>query len=216
MSANTLTVRPQGLGEEIANAVSHWLGCALGIAGLILMLVQAIGERSGLAIVCAVVYGVSLIILYGVSGMYHSLPKSKIKAIFRVFDHCSIYLLIVGSYVPVALLLVGGHIGWILCAVNSCCAIVGIILNCMSVNRWEKVSLSLYVIMGWSVVFVFKAVVEAMPAAGLVLLALGGVMYTAGIVFYKANNIKYMHFVWHLFVLAGSVLQFMAIYFYCF
>lgn len=88
MSANTLTVRPQGLGEEIANAVSHWLGCALGIAGLILMLVQAIGERSGLAIVCAVVYGVSLIILYGVSGMYHSLPKSKIKAIFRVFDHC--------------------------------------------------------------------------------------------------------------------------------
>lgn len=216
MSANTLPVRPQGLGEEIANAVSHWLGCALGIAGLILMLVQAIGERSGLAIVCAVVYGVSLIILYGVSGMYHSLPKSKIKAIFRVFDHCSIYLLIVGSYVPVALLLVGGQIGWILCAVNSCCAVVGIILNCMSVNRWEKVSLSLYVIMGWSVVFVFKAVVEAMPAAGLALLALGGVMYTAGIVFYKANNIKYMHFVWHLFVLAGSVLQFMAIYLYCF
>lgn len=216
MAANQAAVRQQGLGEEIANAISHGLGCALGIAGLVLMLIRAVGEHSVLAVGCAIAYGVSLIVLYGVSGTYHALPRGRVKALFRVFDHCSIYLLILGSYVPVALLLVGGKVGWSLCIVNTLCAALGICLNCLSVSRWEKVSLGLYVIMGWSVIFAIKPVFSVMPWPGIALLALGGVMYTAGIVFYKANGIKYMHFVWHLFVLAGSVIQFLAIYLYCF
>lgn len=216
MAKNNVAVRAQSIGEEIANAISHGIGCALGIVGLVLLLAQAVGQSYPLAIGCAVVYGASLIILYGVSGTYHALPKSKVKAVFRIFDHCSIYLLIVGSYVPVALLLVGGKIGWFLCVLNSVCAVVGIVLNCLSVSRWEKVSLCLYVIMGWSVLLVLKPVVGAMPWQGIALLALGGIMYTVGIVFYKANGVRYMHFVWHLFVLAGSVIQFWAIYLYCF
>lgn len=216
MAASNTVSRQQGLGEEIANAVSHGLGCVLGVAGLVLMLIRAVSEQSALAIGCAIVYGMSLIILYGVSGTYHALPGGKVKSLFRVFDHCSIYLLILGSYVPVALLLVGGKVGWALCLVNGACAGLGIFLNCLSVSRWEKVSLCLYVIMGWSVIFAIKPVFSAMPWPGIMLLSLGGIMYTVGIVFYKANGIRYMHFVWHLFVLAGSIIQFLAIYLYCF
>jgi len=212
MAANSI-VRKQKLGEEIANSISHAVGAILGIIGMILLILKS---ETILGVVCAAIYGGSLIVLYAISSAYHAIPWEKTKKVLRVFDHCSIYLLILGSYVPVALLVVGGKIGWMLCVVNGMCALIGIILNCFNITRFEKLSLALYVIMGWMVVLAIKPLIAAMPSMGIMGLVLGGVIYTIGIVFYKAKHIKYMHFVWHLFVLAGSVVHYLVIYYYCY
>ena len=215
MSSNVL-YRLQNLGEEIANAISHGLGASLSIFGMVILIVRAVINNSAIALGCAIVYASSLLILYGISCAYHACPRGKGKQLLRVFDHCSIYLLILGSYVPIALLVVGGKIGWTLCLINGICAVVGITLNCFSVNRFEKFSLCLYVIMGWLVIFAIKPLIATMPLPGIIGLVIGGLFYTVGIIFYKATQIKYMHFVWHLFVLAGSVVHFLVILYYCY
>ena len=129
-------------------------------------------------------------------------------------DHCSIYLLILGTYVPMSLLVVGGKTGWVLFLTNTTLAVIGITLNAIDLKRFDKVSLVLYALMGWLIVLAMKAIVATLPPAGLALLVAGGVAYTAGIVFYKSQR-HYMHFVWHLFVLAGSILQYLCIALYC-
>ena len=136
------------------------------------------------------------------------------KKVLRVMDHCSIYLLILGTYIPLSLLTVGGRTGWMLFLTNSTLAVIGITLNAIDLKRFDKVSLALYALMGWLVVVAMGTIVQALPPMGLFLLVAGGVAYTAGIVFYKSQG-HYMHFVWHLFVLAGSVLQYLCIVLYC-
>lgn len=203
--------RSQTTGEEIANAVSHGMGAVLAIAGTAVMIVRACLFSSAMSVVSASLYGTSLIILYTFSALYHSITNDTGKHVMRIFDHCSIFLLILGSYIPISLCLIQGAFGWVLFGINTVCAVLGITLNSISIEKWKKLSMALYVLMGWSVIMSIKTVMAVMEPGGIFLLALGGIMYTLGIVFYKLKNIKYMHFIWHLFVLGGSVLHFFCI-----
>lgn len=206
--------RQQTFGEELANTISHGAGALLALAGAIPMVIR--GSRSGSAItaVSLTAYAISLVALYAASAVYHGVTQPRLKAILRVMDHCSIYLLILGTYVPMSLLVVGGKTGWVLFLTNTTLAVIGITLNAIDLKRFDKVSLVLYALMGWLIVLAMKAIVATLPPAGLALLVAGGVAYTAGIVFYKSQR-HYMHFVWHLFVLAGSILQYLCIALYC-
>lgn len=203
--------RSQTIGEEIANAISHGTGAALAAAGTVIMIVRAAMLSSPMSVVSASLFGASLIILYTFSALYHSITNDTGKRVLRIFDHCSIFLLILGSYIPISLCLVQGAFGWVLFGINSLCAIVGITLNAINLERWKKLSMVLYIVMGWSIIMSVKTVISVMEPAGLTLLAAGGVLYTLGIMFYKMKNVKYMHFIWHLFVLGGSVLHFFCI-----
>lgn len=202
------SIRLQSLGEEIGNAVSHGLGALLGIFGTAILVIIGINKQSLAAILLGVFYGGSLTVLYTVSCLYHALKRNRAKKVFRILDHCSIFLLISGTYAPISLLLIGGKTGWMLITVNTLCAVVGIVLNAIDMKKWEKFSLVLYVIMGWMCLFTVKPLIESTPDGVLWLLLGGGIAYTFGIIFYKADSKKYMHFVWHLFVLAGSILHF--------
>ncbi len=206
--------RQQTFGEELANTISHGAGALLALAGAIPLVIR--GSRSGSAItaVSLTAYAISLVALYTASAVYHGVTQPRLKAILRVMDHCSIYLLILGTYVPMSLLVVGGKTGWVLFLTNTTLAVIGITLNAIDLKRFDKVSLVLYALMGWLIVLAMKAIVATLPPAGLALLVAGGVAYTAGIVFYKSQR-HYMHFVWHLFVLAGSILQYLCIALYC-
>lgn len=203
--------RSQTIGEEIANAISHGTGAALAAAGTVIMIVRAAMLSSPMSVVSASLFGASLIILYTFSALYHSITNDTGKRVLRIFDHCSIFLLILGSYIPISLCLVQGAFGWVLFGINSLCAIVGITLNAINLERWKKMSMVLYIVMGWSIIMSVKTVISVMEPSGLTLLAAGGVLYTLGILFYKMKNVKYMHFIWHLFVLGGSVLHFFCI-----
>ncbi len=206
--------RKQTFGEELANTISHGAGALLALAGAIPLVIR--GSRSGSAIttVSLAAYALSLVVLYTASAVYHGVTQPRLKAILRVMDHCSIYLLILGTYIPMSLLVVGGKTGWMLFLTNSTLAAIGITLTAIDLKRFDKVSLALYAMMGWLIVLAMGAIVATLPPAGLALLVAGGVAYTAGIVFYKSQR-HYMHFVWHLFVLAGSILQYLCIALYC-
>lgn len=211
----SVTKRMQTIGEEIANAVSHGVGELLAIAGAVVAIVMAAIHGTAITVVSASLYGASMILLYLFSTLYHSLTNRSAKRVFRVFDHCSIFILIMGSYIPICLVLIGGALGWTLFGINAFCTVLGIVFNSINLERWSKPSMVLYVIMGWSVLIGAKSVISAVDAAGIALLVGGGAAYTAGIIFYKAR-IKYMHFVWHIFVLAGTVLHYFFMLFYCF
>lgn len=203
--------RSQTLGEEIANAVSHGAGAALAAAGTVVMIVHACLVSTAMSVVSASLYGASLIILYTFSTLYHSITNNTGKKVLRIFDHCSIFLLILGSYIPISLCLIQGAFGWALFGINTACAVLGITLNSVNLKKWEKLSMALYVIMGWSVVASIKTVVSVMEPRGIFLLVLGGILYTLGIIFYKNKKTKYMHFIWHIFVIGGSAAHFFCI-----
>ena len=202
MKLNNSAPRRQTVGEEIANAISHGIGALLGIAAMVLLLIKGEG---GLEITAAALYGSFMILLYLCSCLYHSLARTKAGGVFRIFDHCSIFLLILGSYLPICLVLIGGWRGWTLFGINAACTVLGIVFNAIDL------------IMGWSVLMVVRPVIRAVPWQGLSLLVGGGILYTAGIYFYRrGDRVKMYHFVWHLFVLAGSILHFFFFYFYCY
>ena len=201
--------RVQTLGEEIANAISHGLGTGLSIAGMVVLIVTACTHNMGaLAIVSAALYGSGLILLYTFSSLYHSLTNKKAKKVFRIFDHCSIFILILSTYIPVLLVMVGGALGWTMFGISAFCTILGIVLNSINLERWDKLSQILYVLMGWSALMIIRPLYNVLSQAELLLLILGGLSYTVGIIFYRNRTWKYMHFVWHIFVLGGSVLHY--------
>ena len=204
----------QSMGEEIANAISHGIGALLAIAGTVVLIVYACLKSDTMGIVCASLYGSSLILLYLASTLYHSLTNNKAKKVFQVFDHCSIFILILGSYIPICLALIRGAAGWVLFGVNAALAVVGIVLNAVNVARWHKLTLALYVLMGWSVVFAAGKVVPLVTPAALALLVGGGILYSVGVLFYKAARPRFMHAVWHMFVLGGSVAHYFFVLFY--
>lgn len=191
-------------GEEIANAVTHGVGAALAAAGTIVMLVFAAEKSDLVRIVSVSIYGFSMIFLYMMSTLYHAITNYKAKRIFQKLDHCSIFVLIVGSYAPVCLSLLGGTLGWTLFAVNVFCGVAGIVANAISVSKWHKVSLILYLVMGWSVVIAIKPLIQMIALDGFALLLAGGLLYSIGVIFYKMKKRRFMHSVWHLFVLGGS------------
>lgn len=190
--------------EEIANAVTHGIGAALAAAGTIVMLVFAAQKSDLVAIVSVSIYGFSMIFLYMMSTLYHAISNFKAKRILQKLDHCSIFVLIVGSYAPVCLSLLGGTLGWTLFAVNIFCAIAGIIANAISVKKFHNISLVLYLVMGWSVVTAIKPLMQIIGLNGFMMLMAGGLLYSIGVVFYKMKKRRFMHSVWHLFVLGGS------------
>ena len=206
-------VKTQTLGEEIANSISHGVGAGLSVAALVLLIVKAAHTSGALGVVSASIYGSSLVVLYLLSCLYHALAKTRARKVFQILDHCSIFILIVGTYTPIALCYIGGATGWVIFGVNSACMVLGIVFNAINMEKWKKISLILYVIMGWLIVFSIKSILT-FPAMALVLLVMGGVLYTVGIIFYKVKKLKYFHFIWHIFVLGGSILQFFCIFFY--
>lgn len=207
--------RRQSLGEELVNAISHGLGALLGIVGLVLLLIRAVLYGQAIHVVSVTVFGVSMILLYLVSCLYHALPDCWGKRVFQVLDHCSIFILIVGSYAPICLVTVGGKLGWSVFLVNAACGVLGILLNAISFHRWKRLSQVLYLVMGWMGVLVFPAIIRNLTHLGFALLLLGGISYTVGVFFYRQKEKKYRHGIWHVFVLMGTVLQFFTVYTNC-
>ena len=203
----------QSFGEELFNSISHGIGALLAIAGLTVGTVIAAIKSDAMSIVGIILYGASLVILYTCSCLYHAFPANRAKKVFQVFDHCSIFLLIWGTYIPVCFSLFRGFYGWLLFGINGFFAILGIVLNSINLARWHKFSLVLYVFMGWSVMLVANRLSE-IPTNGLLWLIAGGIAYTGGIVFYAVHK-KYFHFIWHLFVLLGSILHYFFVIGYC-
>ena len=202
------------VGEEVFNSVSHGVGALLAVVGASVIVTLAACFGDVLAVMSSIIYGISLVILYTMSTLYHAFPFDKVKKVFRVFDHASIFILIAGTYTPCCLIGLYGNVKgiWVTVVVWTC-AVAGIVMNAISLEKTEKLSLVLYVIMGWAIVFVIKDVVRALWGPGFWLLLAGGLAYTGGIVFYKMK-FKYMHSIWHLFVLAGSVLHYLCIVMY--
>ena len=200
------TFNGQCKAEEVANAVTHGIGAALAAAGTIVMLVFAAQRSDLVGIVSVSIYGFSMIFLYMMSTLYHAISNFKAKRILQKLDHCSIFVLIVGSYAPVCLSLIGGTLGWTLFAVNIFCAIAGIIANAISVKKFHNISLVLYLVMGWSVVTAVRPLMQVIGLDGFMMLMAGGLLYSIGVVFYKMKKRRFMHSVWHLFVLGGSTL----------
>ena len=203
------------LSEELFNSISHGVGAGLSVAALVLCIIRAaIHGETAAGVVGASIYGATLVILYCMSTLYHALTNETARKVFRVFDHTSIYLLIAGTYTPITLVTLRGALGWTLFGIVWGIAIPGIVFNSISIEKFKKISLVSYIIMGWAIIIGAKDIIEKMPRNGLIFLLLGGIAYTVGIIFYVLKKKKFMHSVWHFFVLAGSILQFFAIYFY--
>ena len=201
----------QSVGEEVANAVSHGIGALLAMAGSAVLIVHTAFAGNAMGIVSASLYSFCLIFLYVISTLYHSFLEGRTKNVFQILDHCSIFMLILGSYTPVCLYLIGGKTGWILFGVNLFITVAGIIGNSISIKDFKKLSLILYVVMGWSILAAIKPTISNLGMEGFMFLLIGGIMYSVGIVFYKMKKLKYSHFIWHLFVVAGSILQYFSI-----
>lgn len=212
---NKISLPSYTIGEELINSVSHGIGAGLGIAGLVLALMKSISSQDPWKIWTSALFGVSLILLYLMSSLYHALPANIVKRIFRVFDHCTIFILIAGTYTPFTLVALRNTVGWPVMIVIWIAAIIGIILNAIDVEKFAKASMVCYLAMGWCIVFTFRPLVEAIPFTGIVLLISGGIAYTVGAALYGiGSKHRYIHSVWHFFVLAGSVLHFLSIYYY--
>lgn len=206
--------REQTKREELANSISHGVGALLALVGAAVLIVRGGMSGSGKTAASLAAYGVSLVLLYTASAVYHAAKNQRVKAAMRVMDHCSIYLLILGTYIPMSLLVIGGKIGWLLFLTNASLAVLGITLTAIDLKRFDKFSLVLYALMGWLVVIALRTVLAALTPLGAFFLVSGGIAYTVGILFYRSER-SYMHFVWHLFVLAGSVLQYICVLISC-
>lgn len=201
------------LGEEIFNSVTHGVGAAISVAACALMIVKAAFTASPVKIVSAAVFGASLIILYMMSTMYHALSNPTAKKVMRIFDHCTIFFLIAGTYTPFTLICMGGALGWTMFGVLWGSCAIGILLNALSLTKFEKLSMILYILMGWCVVFCVKPVIAYLGLWGSLMLLAGGILYTTGILFYSKRK-KYMHSIWHIFVVMGSVCHILCVLFW--
>ncbi|MEZ8948832.1 hemolysin III family protein [Vibrio sp. 10N.247.311.18] len=201
--------------EERANAITHGLGVVLGVVGLVLLLIRAFDYQADMLTVASMtIYGSSIILLFLASTLYHSITTEKTKRLLKTLDHCAIYLLIAGSYTPFLLVGLRTPLAMGLMAVIWGIALVGIIMKIAFVYRFKRLSLFIYLAMGWLSLIVVYQLAMNIDIGGLVLLAVGGVIYSLGVIFYVAKRIPYNHAIWHLFVLAGCACHFFAIYLY--
>jgi len=204
-------VRAYSLGEEIANSVIHGLGIGLSVAALVVLVAFAVLEHDPYKLASAIVFGVALVLEYTASTLYHSFPQPRVKHLFKIFDHCGIYLLIAGTYTPFCLVTLRAANGWLLFGVIWGLAVVGIAVEAFWAYRPRWLSAAVYLGMGWMVVLSMKPLVANLEPGGIWLLVAGGLAYTVGTIFYVMKRVKYMHAVWHVFVLAGSVCHFLAV-----
>lgn len=210
--ANKIELPKYKLGEELMNSISHGIGALLSIVVLVLCIIKA---KTPIALFSVLFYGISSMILYLMSCLYHSLKPNNAKRIFRIFDHCSIFLLIAGTYTPLVLLLLPTKTGWIIFTIVWVLAIIGIILNSINLKKFRIISMILYLSMGWCILFSIKSLWENMNHFGVFLLLLGGIIYTLGAILYGIGKKRqYMHSIFHIFCVIASACFFFAIYFY--
>ena len=202
------------LGEEIANSVTHGVGALLSLIGTAILLYRAARNGTTLHVVSFAVYGSCLFLLHLSSTLYHALRPPRAKRVFRVFDHCSIYLLIAGTYTPFLLLSLWGRWGLTLLVAIWTLAIAGIVFKSLFIGRLQKASVLLYILMGWMIVVAAREAWVRVPHAAIGFVAAGGLFYTLGVAFYAWKSLPYNHAVWHLFVLGGSVCHYAAILLY--
>ncbi|MDF2634052.1 MAG: channel protein hemolysin family [Pelosinus sp.] len=200
--------------EEVMNAVTHGIGTLLAVAGLVLLIVLAYLHGDFWHIVSFSIYGTTLVLLYLASTLYHSFTNEKVKRIFKILDHSAIYLLIAGTYTPFTLVPLHGVLGWTIFGLVWGFAIIGIVLKVFFTGRFKMLSTLCYLGMGWFIVFAIKPLLATVPALGMTWLLVGGLFYTLGSIFYLWKRIPYNHAIWHLFVLAGSISHFIAVFFY--
>lgn len=201
--------------EEVANSVTHAIAVPPAILGLVLLLMVSIDTGDLSRIVSSAIFGTTLILTFLVSAIYHGLRSKNVKIAFRVLDHMCIYLLIAGTYTPFTLVSLKGAWGWSIFGVVWGLALFGIVTQLWRLRTGKgSGAVWLYVLMGWTMVVGMKPLIDAVPKPGIILLVLGGLLYTGGIVFYRWRDLKYHHAYWHLFVLAGSVCHFLAVYLY--
>ena len=208
------SVREYTLGEEIFNAVTHGVGAGLAVAALVLLIVKSVGDGGGILLAAALVYGIALLLEYLMSTLYHALAADAAKRVFKVLDHSGIYLLIAGTYTPYCLITLG-HVGGLwLAAFVWAVALIGIACEAFWTYRPRWISAVLYVALGWSIVFFLPTLYAQLHPVGFWLLAAGGISYTVGAVFYIFKKVRYLHSIFHLFVLAASILQFFSVCFF--
>jgi len=199
--------------EEIVNSITHGIGALLSIVALIILIIVAGQQGDIWHLVSFSIYGSTLVLLYLSSTLYHSFTNPKIKNLFARFDHISIFLLIAGTYTPILLTSLRGIWGWTLFIVIWTMALAGAIIRSIYLHRFRKLMVAIYLIMGWMAILAAKQIYESLPGISIWFLVLGGLAYSIGVVFYNWRKLPYSHGIWHLFVLAGSILHFFAIYF---
>jgi hemolysin III len=212
--ANELSESVYTVGEEIAHAVTHGIGAVLSIAGLAVLVAFATLYGNAWHITSSSIYGVTLILLYTASTLYHGIPQPAAKRVLRRIDHAAIFLLIAGTYTPFTLVNLRGEWGWLLFGLVWSFAILGVVLETVAKRRIKRLSLTLYLGLGWLVVIAIEPLLDAVASGGLILLLAGGLCYSLGVIFYVWKRLAYHHAVWHMFVMVGSMLHFFSIFFY--
>jgi len=202
------------VGEEIANTLIHGIGALLSVAALTLMLIVSIDSQEQVRIISALVYGISLVVLFCVSTIYHGLPGRRAKKIMQIVDHMAIYLLIAGTYTPVLLISIKGAWGYALLSIIWCLALFGIAFKMIYRLKHPRISMFTYLAMAWCCIIVIPKFIANVPANALWLLLIGGVVYTTGTIFYSFEKIPFNHAIWHVFVLGGSTFHFFAVFLY--
>jgi hemolysin III len=206
--------RVPSLGEEIANSVSHGVGFVAALAATPFLVLAAARRGGSVAMAGASVFAGTVLVLYLASSLYHALPRNKAKRLFQVIDHSAIFLLIAGTYTPFTLGVLRGAWGWTLFGAVWGLAVLGVTVKAVAGIRWPRLSTTLYIGMGWLAMIAIRPLWVRVPLAGWLWLIAGGVAYTAGIAFYAADRMRYGHFVWHMFVLMGTVCHFFAVLWY--
>lgn len=197
--------------EEIANAIIHGIGAVFSVAALVILIVSSVIHGTAWHVVSFTLFGSSMILLYLSSTLVHGFPAGRVKDFFEIMDHTAIYFFIAGTYTPFLFLAIKGTLGWTLFGIVWGLAIAGTVFKAFFVKRFLHTSTLLYVVMGWLLVFGWKPLLENVSSQGIILLAIGGILYTVGAVFYVWRGFTYHHAVWHVFVLAASILHFFAV-----
>jgi len=208
------SIKTYSIVEERINVVSHAFGFYLSILALVLLVVRAVMLGGALHIVSFAIFGVSLIVLYAASTLYHRAKEPELRGRLKIFDHASIYVLIAGSYTPFTLVTLAGTTGWVIFGISWGAALAGIILKLFFTGRFSIVSTSMYVVMGWVIVFAIRPLMHNLAHEGIMWLFGGGVAYTLGAIIYSIKYIKFNHALFHILVLIGSLCHFVSIYFY--
>ena len=203
--------RPQTIEEELANSLTHGFGILFSVVAISLLITFSVLEGSVLHIISSSFFGGAFLLMYTFSTLYHAIQHQKTKAILRIFDHISIYFLIAGTYTPFLILGIGGAMGWVMFGIVWGIALFGTVFKIFFTHRFPKLSLFLYLGMGWIAVFIAKPLYEELSATVLFLLIGGGLSYTLGTIFYTNHKTHYAHAIWHVFVLIGTITHFIAV-----
>ncbi|MDO9584690.1 MAG: hemolysin III family protein [Desulfomicrobium sp.] len=198
-------------GEEIANSITHAIAAGMSIAALVVLIVAAVSHGDAWHVISFSIFGATLILLYMSSTLYHAIPLPRAKRILKTLDHSAIFLLIAGTYTPFMLVSLRDTVGWTVFGVVWLLAVAGVILKCCFVYRFKRLSLTIYLGMGWLCVLIGREMYATLSGASLLFLALGGLAYTLGVIFYVWDRLPYNHAIWHLFVITGSTLHFFSV-----